>query len=78
MCAFLLILTAPAGWVQQADPARALRPPPAVALNSVAVAPQTLDTKVWLLLNPGILTKLDGAVHNLYNFQFDKADKQLR
>jgi hypothetical protein len=74
----LLIFTAPAGWAQRLDTARAAPPPPTVALDSVAVAPQALDTKGWLLLNPDIKTELDGAVHNLYNFQFDKAERQFR
>ena len=60
------------------DTARAVPPPPTVALDSVAVAPQALDTKGWLLLNPDIQTELDGAVHNLYDFQFNKAERQFR
>lgn len=61
----LLALAAPAGWAQRVDTARAVPPPPTVALDSVAVAPQALDTTGWLLLNPDIKTELDGAVHNL-------------
>ena len=49
-----------------------------VALDSVTVAPMAVDTKEWLLLNKDIQTELDGAVHNLYNFKFDKAEKQFR
>ena len=74
---FLLIFTAPAGWAQRLDTAKAVPPPPPVALDSIAVAPQALDTKGWLL-NPDIQTELDGAVHNLYNFKFDKAERQFR
>jgi hypothetical protein len=77
-CAFLLPLTAPAGWAQQVDPTRALLPPPNVALDSIAVAPQVLATQGWLLLNSDIQTELDGAVHNRYNFKFDRAEKQFR
>ena len=51
---------------------------PQVALDSVTVAPMAVDTKEWLLLNKDIQTELDGAVHNLYNFKFDKAEKQFR
>ena len=76
--ACLLALAAPAGWAQRIDTARAVPPPATVALDSVAVAPQALDTKGWLLLNPDIQTELDGAVHDRYNFQFDKAERQLR
>ena len=78
LSAFLLAFAAPVGWAQRIDTARAVPPPPTVALDSVAVAPQALDTKGWLLLNPDIQTELDGAVHNLYNFQFDKAERQFR
>ena len=78
LCALLLAFAAPAGWAQRVDTARAVPPPPTVALDSVAVAPQALDTNGWLLLNPDMKTELDGAVHNLYNFQFDKAEKQFR
>jgi hypothetical protein len=75
---FLLAFAAPAGWAQRLDTARAVPPPPTVALDSVAVAPQALDTKGCLLLNPDIQTELDGAVHNRYNFKFDKAERQFR
>ena len=78
LCAFLLALDAPAGWAQRIDTARAVPPPATVALDSVAVTPQALDTNGWLLLSPDIKTELDGAVHNLYDFQFDKAERQFR
>ncbi len=78
LSACVLALAAPAGWAQRVDTARAVPPPATVALDSVAVAPQALDTKGWLLLNPDIQTELDGAVHNLYNFNFDKAERQFR
>lgn len=58
--------------------AQQVPPPPSVALDSVTVAPQALDTKSWLLLDKDMQTELDGAVYNLYNFKFDKADKQFR
>ena len=59
----------------QPDTVRAM---PSVALDSVQVAPMAVDTKGWLLLNKDIQTELDGAVHNLYNFKFDKAERQFR
>ena len=77
-CAFLWAFASPAGWAQRVDTTRQLSPTPVVALDSVAVAPQALDTKGWLLLSPDIQTELDGAVHNLYNFKFDRAEKQFR
>lgn len=55
-----------------------IRGMPGVALDSVLVAPSAIDTKGWLLLNKDIQTELDGAVHNVYNFKFDQADKQFR
>ncbi len=75
---FLLGLAPLAGWAQRGDTVRVVPPMANVALDSVAVAPQAIDTKGWLLLNPDIQTELDGAVHNLYNFKFDKAEKQFR
>ena len=69
---YLLLGTAGKGIAQQA-PA-----PLAVALDSVAVAPQAIDTQGWLLLDKDIQVELDGAVHNLYNFKFDRADRQFR
>ncbi|MGI4736861.1 MAG: tetratricopeptide repeat protein [Janthinobacterium lividum] len=52
--------------------------PREVALDSVQVAPPTVDISGWLLLDKDIQTELGGAVQNLYNFKFDKADKQFR
>ena len=60
---------------EQAAPAAGLRE---VSLSEVSVAPGAVDTKGWLLLNPDIQLELDGAVNNLYNFKFDKADRQFR
>ena len=44
----------------------------------MAVAPQAAAIQGWLLLDQDIQTELAGAVHHLYNFQFDRADKQFR
>jgi len=49
-----------------------------VALEEITVAPEAVNSKQWLLLNPDIQTELEGAVHNLYNFKYDKAEKQFR
>ena len=51
---------------------------PTVGLDSVRVAPQAVDVSGWLLLNEDIQLELGGAVQNLYNFKFDKANKQFR
>jgi predicted Zn-dependent protease len=49
-----------------------------VALDSVQVAPQAIDISGWLLLDKDIQMELGGAVENMYNFKFDKAEKQFR
>lgn len=51
---------------------------PQIALDSVQVGPQAVNVAGWLLLDKDIQLELGGAVHNLYNFKFDKADKQFR
>lgn len=48
-----------------------------VALDSVQVAPRAVDISGWLLLDKDIQLELGGAVQNLYNFKFDKANKQF-
>jgi hypothetical protein len=48
-----------------------------IAIDTVNVMP-TADTKGWLLLDKDIQLELDGAVQNLYNFKYDKAEKQFR
>ena len=58
-----------------------MRIPPAmktVALDTVGVLPSAIDTKGWLLLDKDIQTELDGAVNNIYNFKYDRAEKQFR
>ncbi|UYZ65174.1 tol-pal system protein YbgF [Hymenobacter weizhouensis] len=49
-----------------------------VQLENVDVAPAAVDTKGWLLLDKDIQTELEGAVFNLYNFKYDKAERQFR
>jgi hypothetical protein len=83
---FLLLLLSPALRSQaQQTPADTTRRLPAgqvpgvrnVELSNVDVLPNT-DTKGWLLLDKDIQLELDGAVQNLYNFKYDKAEKQFR
>ena len=76
--AFLLALALRRAGHNGVDTARVVPPPATVALDSLAVAPQALNMKGWLLLNPDIQTELDGAVHNRYDFKFDKAERQFR
>ncbi|RZK62307.1 MAG: tol-pal system protein YbgF [Hymenobacter sp.] len=52
-------------------------PPQNVALDSVRVAPPAVDIAGWLLLDKDMQLELGGAVQNLYNFKFAKADKQF-
>lgn len=68
------------GAAAQAQPGGAAPVPamPSVALDSVQVAPQAVDISGWLLLDKDIQLELGGAVQNMYNFKFDKADKQFR
>jgi len=79
-CGFLLwLLLLATGAGAQVRPDSVVVPAmPEVLLDSVQVGPQAVDTKGWLLLDKDIETELGGAVHNLYNFKFDKADKQFR
>nr|WP_246558882.1 tol-pal system protein YbgF [Hymenobacter piscis] len=49
-----------------------------VHLANVDVSPAAADTKGWLLLDEGIKLELEGAMHNLYNFHYDRAEKQFR
>jgi hypothetical protein len=49
-----------------------------IEVGNVDVLPGAIDTKGWLLTDTDIQTELEGAVQNLYNFKFDKAEKQFR
>ncbi|GAA4370463.1 hypothetical protein GCM10023185_44940 [Hymenobacter saemangeumensis] len=51
---------------------------PTVEIDNIDVLPSAVDTKGWLLLDKDIQTELEGAVYNLYNFKYDKAEKQFR
>ena len=77
-CWSLLLLGPLVARAQTADTVRRRGTMRVVHLDSVAVAPQAIDTKGWLLLNKDIQQELDGAVHNLYNFKYDRAEKQFR
>ncbi|WP_345221293.1 tol-pal system protein YbgF [Hymenobacter koreensis] len=65
-------------YAQQPDTTRKAAPIRNIQLDNVDVAPQAADTKGWLLLDKDIQLELDGAVQNLYNFKYDKAEKQFR
>jgi len=66
------------GRAQAPDTARTPPPMQTVALDTVGILPSAIDTKGWLLLDKDIQTELDGAVQNIYNFKFDRAEKQFR
>ncbi|WP_092767543.1 tetratricopeptide repeat protein [Hymenobacter actinosclerus] len=70
LCAALL-LGLPRAWAQQADTTR-------IRLQNVDVAPNAANISGWLLLDKDIQTELEGAVYNLYNFKYDKAERQFR
>ncbi|SFQ46903.1 tol-pal system protein YbgF [Hymenobacter arizonensis] len=63
---------------QKPDTMRIPPPMKTVALDSVGVLPSAIDTKGWLLLDKDIQLELDGAVYNIYNFKYEKAEKQFR
>ena len=49
-----------------------------IAIDTVNVLPSAVDYSGWLLLDKDIQLELDGAIQNLYNFHYDKAEKQFR
>ncbi|MBF9236747.1 tol-pal system protein YbgF [Hymenobacter sp. BT683] len=66
------------GTAQKSDTMRTPPPMKTVALDTVGILPSAIDTKGWLLLDKDIQQELDGAVYNIYNFKYDKAEKQFR
>lgn len=79
LCVYLgLLLLALPGQAQTLDTFRIPPPMQTVALDSVGVLPSAIDTKGWLLLDKDIQLELDGAVRNIYNFKYDRAEKQFR
>jgi tetratricopeptide (TPR) repeat protein len=63
---------------QPADTSRKARPVKVITLDTIDVVPGAIDYSGWLLLDKDIATELDGAVQNLYNFKYDKAERQFR
>ncbi len=75
----LTVFSAPAQAVgPAADTVRQLASVRQIELTDVEVAPQAVSTKGWLLVNQDVQQELNGAVRNLYNFKFDRADRQFR
>ena len=73
-----LLFTPLLGKAQTLDTLRIPPPMPTVALDTVGVLPSAVDTKGWLLLDKDIQLELDGAVNNIYNFKYERAEKQFR
>ncbi len=73
-----LLLIPSLGRAQKSDTIRTSPVIKTVALDSVGVLPSAVDTKGWLLLDKDIQLELDGAVQNIYNFKYDRAEKQFR
>jgi len=49
-----------------------------IDIENVDILPSAVEIDGWLLLDKDIQTELDGAMQNLYNFKYDKAEKQFR
>ncbi|HEX8349286.1 MAG TPA: tol-pal system protein YbgF [Hymenobacter sp.] len=77
-CICLGLLVPLLGRAQTPDTIRTPAPMQTVALDSVGVLPSAIDTKGWLLLDKDIQLELDGAVFNVYNFKYERAEKQFR
>ena len=73
----LLLFLATGARAQRKDSTRTPAPIRNIEVENVDVLPAA-NTTGWLLLDKDIQTELDGAVQNLYNFKYDKAEKQFR
>jgi tetratricopeptide (TPR) repeat protein len=49
-----------------------------MVIDSIDVTPEAIDTEGWLLLDESIKNELSGAVDNLYNFKYERAERQFR
>ncbi|WP_068837054.1 tetratricopeptide repeat protein [Pontibacter akesuensis] len=49
-----------------------------VTFNEIEVLPEAARVKGMLLLNKDIQYELEGAVDNMYNFKFERAEKQFK
>ena len=79
LCICFALLCIPlVGRAQVTDPPSTPPPMPTVEIENIDVLPGAVDTKGWLLMDKDIQLELEGAVHNLYNFKYDKAEKQFR
>ncbi|KAA9332284.1 tol-pal system protein YbgF [Hymenobacter busanensis] len=74
----LMLLLPARGMAQQPDTTRRSAPIRNIQLDTVDVVPGAVDYSGWLLLDKDIQLELEGAIQNLYNFKYDKAEKQFR
>ncbi|MBW3127578.1 tol-pal system protein YbgF [Hymenobacter profundi] len=74
----LLLLLPFLALAQRPDTARVPAPIRNIQVENVDVLPGAVDTKGWLLLDRDIQLELEGAIQNMYNFKYDKAEKQFR
>ncbi|MBO3272486.1 tol-pal system protein YbgF [Hymenobacter defluvii] len=74
----LLLLLPSLALAQRPDTARVPAPIRNIQVENVDVLPGAVDTKGWLLLDRDIQLELEGAIQNMYNFKYDKAEKQFR
>ncbi|UOR03936.1 tol-pal system protein YbgF [Hymenobacter aerilatus] len=78
-CFLLLLLLLPfLASAQRPDTSRVPNPIRNIQVENVDVLPGAVDTKGWLLLDRDIQLELEGAIQNMYNFKYDKAEKQFR
>ncbi|WP_460879874.1 hypothetical protein [Pontibacter rugosus] len=49
-----------------------------VTFNEIEVLPEATRVKGMLLLNKDIQYELEGAVDNMYNFKYERAEKQFK
>lgn len=75
---FILLLTLLPFLAQAQRPDTTRTPIRTIETENVDVLPNAVDTKGWLLLDKDIQTELEGAVENLYNCRYEKAEKQFR
>ena len=79
-CALLLLLP---GFICQAqtDTTKKIKPDTimgTILIDSIEVIPQAKDIKGMMLLDVDIQNELSGAVDNLYNFKYARAEKQFK
>jgi hypothetical protein len=75
---FILLLTLLPFLARAQQPDTTRTPIRNIETENVDVLPNAVDTKGWLLLDRDIQTELEGAVQNLYNCKYERAEKQFR